>query len=170
MKTKAKTEQKRSKNILFLLLLLLVIGVDCCISFGIFSIPTEDAGILNPDQIPEGSLEEAELPSNGKNQVSLTVGSTVQLSLSDGEASLLFQYPEQSNQRIQLQLYIQDQMIAVSDYLDPGSQVSFLSNVHTSQLREGQYRGMILVNCFDAETMEKSKIQCRFPVIVKASP
>ena len=170
MKTEAKTEQKRWKKILFLLLLLLVIGVDCCISFGFFSVPAEDAEVLNPDLIPNGPSEDIGSPSNGKNQVDLTVGSTVELSLSDGEASLLFRYPEQSNQKIQLQLYIQDQMIAVSDYLDPGSQVDFLSNADTSQLREGKYRGTILVACFDAETMEKSKVQCRFPVIVTVSP
>lgn len=170
MKTEAKPGQRPWKKALFLLLLLLVIGIDCCISFGFFSVPTEDTEVLNPDIIPSVPSEDVGSSSDGNNQVNLTVGSTVEVSLSEGNASLLFHYPEESNQKIQLQLYVQDQMIAASDYLEPGSRIDSLTNVSTSQLREGEYSGSILVICFDADTMEKSKIQCRFPVIVTARP
>lgn len=163
-------KQNNKKRTILLLIILLVLAVDFCISFGKLSSVESESTILEPD-LPRTEQEGSELPAgNGGNQVNMTYSTQLYLFLSTGEVTLGFLYPTRSNQKIQLQLYIQDQLIAESGFLDPGVEVGKLSGADVSRLQEGQYRGSLQVNCYDAVTLVEGKLNFKIPVTVFVSP
>lgn len=163
-------KQNNKKRTILLLIILLILVVDFCISFGELSSVESESTILEPD-FPQMEQDISESPEvDGKNQVSMTYSTQLYLSLSTGEVTLGFLYPTRSNQKIQLQLYIQDQLIAESGFLDPGVEVEKLSGADVSRLQEGQYRGSLQVNCYDAVTLVEGKLNFKIPVTVFVSP
>ena len=165
-----KLKFNRKKLLLSFLLILLVLAIDCCISFATLPKPIQETIDLQPDLPASDQPSLSNDSETGKNQVNLTYTPLLQLSLSTGEVRLSFRYPEQSNQKIQLLLWIQDQLIATSDYLDPGVTVHQLSGADTSRLTVGEYQGNLQVLCFDEATLDQAVIQLQIPLSVIVGP
>ena len=162
--------QNNKKRTILLLIILLILVVDFCISFGELSSVESESTILEPD-FPQMEQDISESPEvDGKNQVSMTYSTQLYLSLSTGEVTLGFQYPARSNQKIQLRLYIQDQLIVESDFMDPGIEIKQLSGADVSRLKAGEYQGSLQVYCYDAATLVEDKLNFKIPVAVSVSP
>ncbi|MDO4331251.1 MAG: hypothetical protein Q4C58_01005 [Eubacteriales bacterium] len=166
---KKKSRNNRTKILTALLLLIafLAAGVTVWILF------FRDTGPeLTPDYAPRQAEEYAELIGGdsgekmevpkGGGGVSMIYQKTVQISLSDNTASLMFQNPSKSVNDIVLQIVLvgddkTETVIAQSGTLSPGYKLEKLDLLKdAAKLSAGQYTGRYNVLYYDPETAERS--------------
>lgn len=166
------SEMKTNKNNkiqIFVLLAITVIAVGITIWAQFFR---NTAPVLAPDYAPQEAEEYAEPVKDdskekmdvaeGGGAVSMIYQKTVQISLSDNKAALLFQNPSKSVNDIVLQLVIvgedgEETVIAQSGTLSPGYKVQQLDLIKgAAKLSEGEYTGKFNVLYYAPDTKERA--------------
>ena len=167
--------KKRSKKInkasaaILVLLLITAAAVGITIWALFFRNPAPE---LTPDFAPQEVEEYAEPAeddsgekmevSEGGGAVSMTYQKTVEISLEDQQAKLLFQNPSRSVNDIVLQIIIvgedgTETVIAQSGTLEPGYKVEKLDLIQdAAKLSQGTYTGKFKVMYYDPDTGERA--------------
>ena len=127
---------KESKRIRLLILLLLLITI-AAVCVTVWALFFRDAGVtLSPDYAPrqeeqnaqdisEEEEEKLKAPKGG-GAVGLTYSTDVTIDLSEGQANLMFQNPSRSASDMVVQIVIQDEIVAQSGRLVPGTEITAL--------------------------------------------
>lgn len=103
---------------------------------------------------------------DSKGYVEIAASPEVTIHLDDKTADVFFQNPTATNQDIALQLYVEDSLVAETDILPPGYQVSILRNLDTSTLETGSCTGKFVIQVYDPETGEKQIVNSELEVNV----
>ena len=172
----AKTEEKRKKRGLLLLLLVLCLGaVLGGVLTRVLDEPTAGAPVLPPDTLPpsearalpdEETDEEAAPQSEEGGSVNLTFSDQVTISLAEKRAKLLFYTPARSDKSMVLELLIRDALILRSGALAPGSRLESLPLLDNAVLQPGGYDGLFRVSFYDPDTGERAGVDAEIPVKV----
>lgn len=125
--------------------------------------------VLSPDEIDRNAEsldddgeEKMEAPEGG-GAVSMAYQQEVNISLSDGTVSMLFQNPAKSVNELSLQLIVEsggeEIVIARSGKIPPGYELQELEPVaDAAELQPGIYHGKYRVLYFDPETGEEAMV------------
>jgi len=170
-KEKEKKKDNEKKLLLLLLLLLLLITI-AAVGITIWAVWFRKPSIvLTPDYAPlETDKNVAQIPGDdtsdkmeapeGGGAISVHYSKEVTIDLSDKKASLLYANPGKSTQDVVLQIVIQDNIIAQSGRIPPGSQLRTLDllNGAAAKLAPGAYNGKFVLLCYNTETGEKAMV------------
>ena len=170
-----KDDQKKTKWLMLLLLLITLIAV--CVSIWALFFRGPDV-TLAPDFAPEQTeqnqqpikddTDEPKAPSESGGSVSLSYANEVVIDLSDETASLYFANPGKSDKDMVLQIVIQDEVIVQSGRLTPGYEVMLLDLLDgaAEKLSPGGYNGQFMVIYYDTETGEKEIVNTEIPITI----
>lgn len=149
--------------------ILLSAAAVCACGIGVWAIFFRTPTVLTPDYAPASDEENAELitdeedtekleSSKGGGAISISYSVDIAISLSNQTVALYYANPSSSNQNTIVQLIIQDNVIAESGIMKPGTQVTQLSleNDVSSKLAAGGYDGLLRISSYDPDTGEKA--------------
>lgn len=161
--------QKRRKRIIKLMIVVIIILllITSCTAYMRFGKP------ITPDYPPQGT-EEAQTPIDGDDSdkmesedgggaINVTYAMEATVSLSDKTVSLYYANPQASNQNVAILILIDDLVVAKTDMITPGNQVTQLplESYARSMLMEGGYDAEIVVRAYDPENGEKAMIDTK---------
>lgn len=165
----------KSTLIIIIALCVLIVG---CLCVTIWSLFFRDSGgdtieTVTPDYPPVGtesnqvSIEEddtkkLESPTGG-GAINVTYSSTATVSLSEKKVSLLYQSPSASNQNVSIVITVQGTVVAKSDHITPGHQVTELPlEEYAAQiLSVGGYDAELIIRAYDPDTGEKAMVDTK---------
>ena len=126
--------------------------------------PVED-NILPTDEDDQEKLPQAQ----GGGAVNITYSDQVSLSLSEGTVTLQFMNPVRSNQSMVLQVTLQEEIIAQSGSLPPGSQINTLSLIQELSLAPGSYQGTFHVLFYNTDDGSRALVSTEIPITITVS-
>lgn len=155
----AKTEEKEKKR--KLLIILLIIGIVICIGITIWAVFFRGSDPIAPDYPPQGT-EENQKPIEGDTgdkidspegggAINVTYGTNATASLSEKKVTLYYANPNASNQNVAILIMIGDMVVAKSDLIIPGNEVTELTleDYAASKLQVGGYDAELLVRAYN---------------------
>ncbi len=140
----------------------------------------ETGGILTPDYpLPpvdtgaetiggEQDTGKLETPQGG-GSVGLVYSTDVEIDLADGEIALRFDNPTRSNKSIVVSISIQDNVVARSGLINPGSRILQLELNEDGKeklTQAGVYEGKFLVDNYDPVSGEKAIVDIEIPITI----
>ena len=154
MENTEKNRKKRWLLLLLLLVLLLLLGVLFCRK----KLQTDTT------PAPESSVS---TPAGG-GTVSLTYSDAASIDLAAGQVTLLFANPEKSGWDAEVQLVIGEAVLARSQRLSPGQQVTRLplSSGGEKKLSPGSCEGKLLVAFYHRQSGQQAMLNTEIPVTV----
>ncbi len=171
----------RTNTVIIILLILLILVFAGVSIWAIFFREPESPGILAPDYAPiqtdtnatdieNDSTDKLDAPQGGS-AVGLTYSNVVNVDLSEKTMSMMFQNPGRSLNNMVLQIIVQDTLLAQSDLLIPGKQLSTLpiKEDALSLLQPGGYAGKFVVSMYNPETGEKAMVDAQVEITVNVT-
>lgn len=167
---KKKEQQKaRRRKIIIALLILIIIILLLLRSCG---------GRISPDYPPQGT-EVNQMPIDGDNSnkmdseegggaINVTYSMDVTVDLSDKTVSLYYANPNASNQNVAILVMIDDMVVAKSDLITPGNQVTELplESYARGKLMAGGYKAELVVRAYNPDNGEKAMIDTKGEITV----
>lgn len=163
---------KRAKRIIALLLLLIALCVILLLRSCVVGTP------ISPDYPPQGtednqnpiendSTDKLDSPEGG-GAINVTYGTDVSVDLSGNRVTLYYANPNASNQNVAILLMIDDLVVAKSDLITPGNQVTELTldSYAKTRLQPGGYDAEIVVRAYSPDSGEKAMIDAHGIVTV----
>lgn len=155
---KAEADRKRYQG----LIVVLCIGIVLCLAITIWALFFRGGSdSITPDYPPQGteenqqpiegdSAEQIDSPEGG-GAINVTFGTTATVSLSEKAVSLYYANPGVSNQNVAILIMIDDIVVAKSDLITPGNEVTelVLEENAISRLQEGGYNAELIVRAYN---------------------
>lgn len=163
---------KRTTRIIILLILLIILCVMILLRSCVVGTP------ISPDYPPQGTEENQSPIENdstdkldspeGGGAINVTYGTDVTVDLSENRVTLYYANPNASNQNVSILLMIDDLVVAKSDLITPGNQVTELTidSYAKSRLQPGGYDAEIVVRAYAPDSGEKAMIDAHGVVTV----
>lgn len=172
-KTETKDPNAKKENRRKLLIVLLIIGILICIGITIWAVFFRSNDAADTDY-PQKKIEQNQKPIEGDNSekmdspegggaINVTYSTEITASLSENKVTLYYANPYASNQNVSIQVMVDEVVIAESDLINPGNQVTELTlkKEAKSQLKAGGYDAQIVVQAYHPESGEKSMVDTK---------
>lgn len=156
------------------LIIILTIGIALCIAVTLWALFFRNGGPpITPDYPPQGTESNQEPIEDdnsdkihspeGGGAISVTFGTNATVSLSDGKVSLYYANPGASNQNVAILIMIDDMVVAKSELITPGNQVTelVLEDYAKSMLQTGGYDAELVVRAYDPVSGEKAMVDTK---------
>lgn len=150
--------QKRQNLLIIILCILIVI----CLAVTVWALFFRGSGeVITPDYPPQGT-ETAQQPIEGDSEdkldapegggaINVTYGTNAIASLSEKKVTLYYANPNASNQNVAILIMIDDMVVAKSDLITPGNEITELTleDYAASKLQAGGYNAELLVRAYN---------------------
>ena len=157
---KRSTEEKEKKR--KWLIIIPVIGMAICVGITIWALFFRGGGDISPDYPPQG-IESNQTPIDGDDSgkldnpegggaINVTYGTAATVDLSEKTVTIYYANPNASNQNVSILITVNDLVVAKSDLITPGNQVSKLElqKDAASKLQVGGYDAELVVRAYDS--------------------
>lgn len=161
------------RNIVIIILSILIV---LCIGVTIWALflryGGDDQGIT-PDYPPQG-VENGQTPIDGDDSdkmespegggaINVTYGTSATVDLSQGTVAIYYANPNASNQNVAVLVMVDDLVVAKSDLITPGNQVTelVLEEYAGTKLQAGGYNAELVVRAYDPQTGEKAMVDTK---------
>lgn len=133
---------------------------------------------VTPDYPPQGTEAQQEKidgddsdkmdSEEGGGAINVTYSTDVVVDMTAGTVSLYYANPNASNQNVSILITIDDLVVAKSDLITPGNQVTELplESQAAEKLMEGGYDAELVVRSYDPENGEKAMIDTKGKITV----
>ncbi len=161
-------EKKRT-----LLIILLCVGMAVCVGITIWALFFRESGGISTDYPPQG-IESNQAPLDGDDSgkldspegggaINVTYGTAATVDLSEKTVTFYYANPNASNQNVSILITVNDLVVAKSDLITPGNQVSKLElqKDAASKLQVGGYNAELVVRAYDPDSGEKAMVDTK---------
>lgn len=172
---RARKRRRRIITILIIIILLMLLLTQCAL-WKRYGNP------ITPDYPPQG-MEANQKPIDGDNTdkmdseegggaINVTYGMDITADLSEKTVTLYYANPNASNQNVAVLVMVDDLVVAKSDLIAPGHQVTELplEAYAKEMLMEGGYDAELVVRAYDPESGEKAMIDTKGEVTLTVIP
>lgn len=156
------------------IIIILIIGIALCIGITVWALFFRGGDeIITPDYPPRGTeenqqpieddnSEKLESPEGG-GAINVTYSTDAVATLSSSTLSVYYANPKASNQNVAILIMIDETVVAKSDLITPGNQVTTLKlEEHAKKLLQpGGYDAQLVVRAYDPESGEKAMIDTK---------
>lgn len=159
----------KTRNMIIVVLSVLIV---LCIGVTIWALFFRGSDPITPDYPPQGT-EENQKPIEGDTgdkmdspegggAINVTYGTNATVSLSEKKVTLYYANPNASNQNVAILIMIGDMVVAKSDLINPGHEITELTleDYAASKLQEGGYNAELLVRAYN-EDGEKAMVDTK---------
>lgn len=163
---------EKLKNLKWLIIIL-VTGIVICTGVTIWALFFRGGGDISPDYPPQG-IESNQTPIDGDDSgkldspegggaINVTYGTAATVDLSEKTVTIYYANPNASNQNVSILIMVNDLVVAKSDLITPGNQVSKLElqKEAASRLQVGGYNAELVVRAYDPESGEKAMVDTK---------
>ena len=163
---------EKLKNLKWLIIIL-VIGIVICTGVTIWALFFRGGGDISPDYPPQG-IESNQIPIDGDDSgkldspegggaINVTYGTAAKVDLSEKTVTVYYANPNASNQNVSRLIRVNDLVVAKSDLITPGNQVSKLElqKDAASKLQVGGYNAELVVRAYDPDSGEKAMVDTK---------
>lgn len=162
----------KEKNLKWLIIILSV-GIVICLGVTIWALFFRGGDDISPDYPPQG-IESNQTPIDGDDSgkldtpegggaINVTYGTASTVDLSEKTVTIYYANPNASNQNVSILIMVNDLVVAKSDLITPGNQVSKLElqKEAASRLQVGGYNAELVVRAYDPESGEKAMVDTK---------
>lgn len=162
----------KEKNLKWLIIILSV-GIVICTGVTIWAVFFRGGDDISPDYPPQG-IESNQTPIDGDDSgklespegggaINVTYGTAATVDLSEKTVTIYYANPNASNQNVSILIMVNDLVVAKSDLITPGNQVSKLElqKEAASRLQVGGYNADLVVRAYDPESGEKAMVDTK---------
>ena len=162
----------KEKNLKWLIIILSV-GIVICTGVTIWAVFFRGGDDISPDYPPQG-IESNQTPIDGDDSgkldspegggaINVTYGTAAKVDLSEKTVTVYYANPNASNQNVSILIMVNDLVVAKSDLITPGNQVSKLElqKEAASRLQVGGYNAELVVRAYDPESGEKAMVDTK---------
>ena len=162
----------KEKNLKWLIIILSV-GIVICTGVTIWAVFFRGGDDISPDYPPQG-IESNQTPIDGDDSgklespegggaINVTYGTASTVDLSEKTVTIYYANPNASNQNVSILIMVNDLVVAKSDLITPGNQVSKLElqKDAASKLQVGGYDAELVVRAYDPESGEKAMVDTK---------
>ena len=162
----------KEKNLKWLIIILSV-GIVICTGVTIWAVFFRGGDDISPDYPPQG-IESNQAPIDGDDSgklespegggaINVTYGTAATVDLSEKTVTIYYANPNASNQNVSILIMVNDLVVAKSDLITPGNQVSKLElqKEAASRLQVGGYNAELVVRAYDPESGEKAMVDTK---------
>ena len=163
---------EKEKNLKWLFITL-AIGIVICLGVTIWALFFRGGDDISPDYPPQG-IESNQTPIDGDDSgklespegggaINVTYGTAATVDLSEKTVTIYYANPNASNQNVSILIMVNDLVVAKSDLITPGNQVSKLElqKEAASRLQVGGYNAELVVRAYDPESGEKAMVDTK---------
>lgn len=163
---------EKLKNLKWLIIILSV-GIVICLGVTIWALFFRGGDDISPDYPPQG-IESNQTPIDGDDSgkldtpegggaINVTYGTASTVDLSEKTVTIYYANPNASNQNVSILIMVNDLVVAKSDLITPGNQVSKLElqKDAASKLQVGGYDAELVVRAYDPESGEKAMVDTK---------
>ena len=163
---------RKEKNLKWLIIILSV-GIVICTGVTIWAVFFRGGDDISPDYPPQG-IESNQTPIDGDDSgklespegggaINVTYGTAATVDLSEKTVTIYYANPNASNQNVSIVIMVNDLVVAKSDLITPGNQVSKLElqKEAASRLQVGGYNAELVVRAYDPESGEKAMVDTK---------
>ena len=163
---------EKLKNLKWLIIIL-VTGIVICTGVTIWALFFRGGGDISPDYPPQG-IESNQTPIDGDDSgkldspegggaINVTYGTAAKVDLSEKTVTIYYANPNASNQNVSILIMVNDLVVAKSDLITPGNQVSKLElqKEAASRLQVGGYNAELVVRAYDPDSGEKAMVDTK---------
>ena len=163
---------EKLKNLKWLIIIL-VTGIVICTGVTIWALFFRGGGDISPDYPPQG-IESNQIPIDGDDSgkldspegggaINVTYGTAATVELSEKTVTFYYANPNASNQNVSILIMVNDLVVAKSDLITPGNQVSKLElqKDAASKLQVGGYDAELVVRACDPDSGEKAMVDTK---------
>lgn len=169
MKGSLSNEKKRTG-----LIAALSTGIVVCVAVTVWALFFRgDVKPISPDYPPQGiesnqqpmdgdASEKMESPEGG-GAINVTYGMEATVDLSEKTVDMYYANPTASNQNVAILIMIDDVVVAKSELITPGNQITelTLSDYAKSKLQPGGYDAELVVRAYDPDSGEKAMVDTK---------
>ena len=162
----------KEKNLKWLIIILSV-GIVICTGVTIWAVFFRGGDDISPDYPPQG-IESNQTPIDGDDSgklespegggaINVTYGTAATVDLSEKTVTIYYANPNASNQNVSILIMVNDLVVAKSDLITPGNQVSKLElqKEAASRLQGGGDNAELVVRAYDPESGEKAMVDTK---------
>lgn len=162
----------KEKNLKWLIIILSV-GIVICTGVTIWAVFFRGGDDISPDYPPQG-IESNQTPIDGDDSgklespegggaINVTYGTAATVDLSEKTVTIYYANPNASNQNVSILIMVNDLVVAKSDLITPGNQVSKLELQKEAafRLQVGGYNAELVVRAYDPESGEKAMVDTK---------
>ena len=162
----------KEKNLKWLIIILSV-GIVICTGVTIWAVFFRGGDDISPDYPPQG-IESNQTPIDGDDSgklespegggaINVTYGTAATVDLSEKTVTIYYANPNASNQNVSILIMVNDLVVAKSDLITPGNQVSKLElqKEAASRLQVGGYKAELVFRAYDPESGEKAMVDTK---------
>lgn len=162
----------KEKNLKWLIIILSV-GIVICTGVTIWAVFFRGGDDISPDYPPQG-IESNQTPIDGDDSgklespegggaINVTYGTAATVDLSEKTVTIYYANPNASNQNVSIRITVNDLVVAKSDLITPGNQVSKLElqKEAASRLQVGGYNAELVVRAYDPDSGEKAMVDTK---------
>ncbi|CCZ20580.1 uncharacterized protein BN766_01529 [Candidatus Apopatosoma intestinale] len=162
----------KEKNLKWLIITL-AIGIVICLGVTIWALFFRGGDDISPDYPLQG-IESNQTPIDGDDSgkldtpegggaINVTYGTAATVDLSEKTVTIYYANPNASNQNVSILIMVNDLVVAKSDLITPGNQVSKLElqKDAASRLQVGGYNAELVVRAYDPESGEKAMVDTK---------
>lgn len=162
----------KEKNLKWLIIILSV-GIVICTGVTIWAVFFRGGDDISPDYPPQG-IESNQTPIDGDDSgklespegggaINVTYGTAAKVDLSEKTVTVYYANPNASNQNVSILIMVNDLVVATSDLITPGNQVSKLElqKDAASKLQVGGYDAELVVRAYDPDSGEKAMVDTK---------
>ena len=155
------------------LIIILSVGIVICTGVTIWAVFFRGGDDISPDYPPQG-IESNQTPIDGDDSgklespegggaINVTYGTAATVDLSEKTVTIYYANPNASNQNVSILIMVNDLVVAKSDLITPGNQVSKLElqKDAASKLQVGGYDAELVVRAYDPESGEKAMVDTK---------
>lgn len=163
---------EKLKNLKWLIIIL-VTGIVICTGVTIWALFFRGGDDISPDYPPQG-IESNQTPIDGDDSgkldtpegggaINVTYGTAATVDLSEKTVTIYYANPNASNQNVSILIMVNDLVVAKSDLITPGNQVSKLElqKDAASKLQVGGYDAELVVRAYDPDSGEKAMVDTK---------
>ena len=163
---------EKLKNLKWLIIIL-VTGIVICTGVTIWAVFFRGGDDISPDYPPQG-IESNQTPIDGDDSgklespegggaINVTYGTAATVDLSEKTVTIYYANPNASNQNVSILIMVNDLVVAKSDLITPGNQVSKLElqKEAASRLQVGGYDAELVVRAYDPDSGEKAMVDTK---------
>ena len=163
---------EKLKNLKWLIIIL-VTGIVICTGVTIWALFFRGGGDISPDYPPQG-IESNQTPIDGDDSgkldspegggaINVTYGTAATVDLSDKTVTFYYANPNASYQNVSILITVNDLVVAKSDLITPGNQVSKLGlqKDAAAKLQVGGYDAELVVRAYDPDSGEKAMVDTK---------
>ena len=162
----------KEKNLKWLIIILSV-GIVICTGVTIWAVFFRGGDDISPDYPPQG-IESNQTPIDGDDSgklespegggaINVTYGTAAMVDLSAKTVTFYYANPNASNQNVSILIMVNELVVAKSDLITPGNQVSKLElqTDAASNLQVGGYNAELVVRAYDPDSGEKAMVDTK---------